>query len=104
MSSDDPLKPDLESNQLAALVFELASQLHAERSARIALQAALIRAGITTDIEIDEAANAPLTREETAAALARSMLKLMRVLRESDDPRAPTRHEAPDQETWERKP
>ncbi|GIL38068.1 hypothetical protein [Roseiterribacter gracilis] len=94
MSSDDPLKPDLDTSQLAALVFELASQLHAERSARIALQNALIRAGITTDIEIGEAAEAALTREETAAALARSMLKLMRVLRESDDPRSPTRHEA----------
>ncbi|MDB5366885.1 MAG: hypothetical protein JWM77_2812 [Rhodospirillales bacterium] len=92
--SDDPLAPDLDSGRLAALVFELASQLHAERSARIALEAALIRAGITTEIEINQAAEAPLTRETVAAALARSMLKLMRVLRESDDPRTPTRHEA----------
>jgi hypothetical protein len=88
------LAPDLDSNRLAALVFELASQLHAERSARIALEAALIRAGITAETEINAAAEAPLTRETTAAALARSMLKLMRVLRESDDPRTPTRHEA----------
>jgi hypothetical protein len=92
--SDDPLAPDLDSNRLAALVFELASQLHAERSARMALEAALIRAGITTEIEINQAAEAPLTRETVAASLARSMLKLMRVLRESDDPRTPTRHEA----------
>ena len=92
--SDDPLAPDLDSNRLAALVFELASQLHAERSARMALEAALIRAGITTEIEINQAAEASLTRETVAASLARSMLKLMRVLRESDDPRTPTRHEA----------
>jgi hypothetical protein len=95
MSGDtDPLNPPLDAGSLSALVFELASQLHAERAARMALQDALLRAGVTTTIEIEQAADAAPTREATAAALERSMRKLMRVLRESDDARTPLRAEA----------
>lgn len=94
MSSDDPLKPDLDTGRLAGLVFELAAQLHAERAARIALEQALLAAGVIQGDAIEQAADAPPARQATAAALSRSMTKLTRVLRESDDPRAPTRHEA----------
>ncbi len=77
--------------QLAGLVFELASQLHAERARRIALEQALISAGILTAGDIEAAA--PATRSETSAALDRAMHGLLRVMAESTDPRTPIRHE-----------
>lgn len=92
--SNDPLKPDLDTGRLAGLVFELASQLHAERSARIALEQALLAAGVLQSGAIDAAADTQPFKQASADALSRSMQKLMRVLREADDPRAPTRHEA----------
>ena len=79
--------------QLAGVVLELASQLHAERVRRIALETALEAAGVLP-------ADAPLTAEQRAivrakggAALGRSMSGLMRVITEGADPRTPLRRE-----------
>lgn len=80
-----------DSERLAGLVFELASQLHAERARRIALEQALVSAGVLTAGAV--AAAAPAARAETSAALDRSMHGLLRMIAESDDPRTPLRHE-----------
>ena len=81
--------PDLE--RLAGLVFELASQLHAERARRIALEQALVSAGVLAAGDVEAAA--PAARSETSAALDRAMHGLLRVMAESTDPRTPIRHE-----------
>ena len=81
--------PDPE--RLAGLVFELASQLHAERARRIALEQALVSAGVLAAGDVEAAA--PAARSETSAALDRAMHGLLRVMAESNDPRTPIRHE-----------
>ncbi len=81
--------PDPE--RLAGLVFELASQLHAERARRIALEQALVSAGVLAAGDVEAAA--PAARSETSAALDRAMHGLLRVMAESTDPRTPIRHE-----------
>ena len=81
--------PDPE--RLAGLVFELASQLHAERARRIALEQALVNAGVLTAGAVEAAA--PAARAETSAALDKAMHGLLRVMAESADPRTPIRHE-----------
>lgn len=81
--------PDPE--RLAGLVFELASQLHAERARRIALEHALVSAGVLTADAVEAAA--PTARAEASAALDRSIDGLLRVMAESADPRTPLRHE-----------
>ena len=80
---------------LAGLVFDLASQLHVERTRRQALEAILARKGIVTAAEIDGAGEDAAFREANAAALDRSIRKLLRVLSEGADPRTPLRAEAP---------
>lgn len=78
-------------DRLAGLVFELASQLHAERARRIALEHALVSAGVIAEGAVEAAA--PDARAETAAALDKAMHGLLRVMAESSDPRTPIRHE-----------
>ncbi len=85
--------PSLE--QLTALVFELASQLHVERARRLALQAALEDAGFLASGALDAAASAAV-RARAAAALDQAMRGMMRVLTENDDPRRPLRAEGGD--------
>lgn len=75
--------------RLAALVFELASQLHVERAHRIALEQALLAAGVITPERLRQAeGNA---RDATSQALDRSVRALMQVMSESDNPRMPLR-------------
>jgi hypothetical protein len=81
--------PSLE--QLTALVFEIASQLHVERMRRIALECALSSAGILDAADTLSPDQAALVHERGEAALTRSMAGLMRVMTESADPKVPLR-------------
>jgi hypothetical protein len=84
--------PDLD--RLAGVVFELASQLHVERAQRIALEAALVEAGVLPADATERLADDAALRRRTQAALDESMSKLLRVITERADPRAPLRPES----------
>jgi hypothetical protein len=75
--------------RLAALVFELASQLHVERAHRTALEQALLAAGVITPELLGQAEVE--ARDATSQALDRSVRALIRVMAESDDARLPLR-------------
>jgi hypothetical protein len=78
-------------DQLTGLVFELASQLHAERVRRIALEAALEEAGVRAETACERLALQLEVRGRSVAALDRAMSGLMRVMTEDVDPRTPLR-------------
>ncbi len=78
-------------DQLTGLVFELASQLHAERARRIVLEAALEEAGVLAQSACERLAPQPEVRRRSAAALDRAMAGLMRVMTKDVDPRTPLR-------------
>lgn len=78
-------------SQLAGLVFELASQLHVERAHRLALQAALEKAGFVDSASLQALASDPALQRHSHETLEESIAKLMRVLMENADPRRPLR-------------
>ena len=75
--------------QLAGLVFELASQLHVERAQRIALQVALERAGVVDAAALQAVAADPDLRRRDREMLEESIAKLLGVLTEEADPSQP---------------
>ena len=79
---------DAEDDTLAALVMDLAAQLHIERQRRLALEEALTRAGIIADDAIEAMVN-------DAAFRAKSQARLMRIITEHGDRTGPLRDEAP---------
>jgi len=81
--------PTLE--QLTALVFELASQLHTERAHRIALECALEAAGVIAVEAAERIASESHVRAKALAGLDRAMAGVMRVMTEDPDPRTPLR-------------
>lgn len=87
--------PVPDNERLAGLAFELASQLHVERTRRLALETVLERAGLLKPGVIDALAEDPALLVRTREGLDRSMHGLMRIITESADPRAPLRGEAP---------
>jgi hypothetical protein len=80
-----------EGDKLAALIFELASQLHVERVRRLALETAMIRAGLISETGLESLADDDAFIARSRAALDEAMDKLMRVLTENADPRMPLR-------------
>ncbi len=81
-------------DQVAAMVLELASQLHVERQRRMALEALLLRQGA-----LDAAALAAMAGDagflaEARAALDTSLHGLLRIMTEAGDPTGPLRAEA----------
>lgn len=76
--------------RMTGLIFELASQLHAERAQRMALEAALVAAGTLSPAAIEVAGAA--ARPEIGAALDVAMEGLLRVIAEDPDPRTPLRN------------
>jgi hypothetical protein len=87
----NPLQPTLDIQKLAAMVFELSSQLHAERLHRLALEAALVQAGVLAAGAPEKLANDPALREASRREAGESIAGLMRVLTEHQDERAPLR-------------
>jgi hypothetical protein len=79
--------PDRE--QLTGLVFELASQLHVERAQRVALQAALEKAGLFDAATLQALALDPEVQRRNHDLLEESISKLLRVLAEDTDARRP---------------
>ncbi|MBV6416395.1 MAG: hypothetical protein CMLOHMNK_00956 [Steroidobacteraceae bacterium] len=69
---------------LAALLFELASQLHVERARRIALELALERGSPPTPAVLDGLASDPEFRRRSQQALDESMARLMGVITDED--------------------
>jgi hypothetical protein len=81
-------------DRLAALVFELSSQLHAERHRRMALERALVAKGVVGEAEIAALADDQAFLGTAREAADRSLRKLLRILSEDGDRRAPLRKEA----------
>ena len=81
--------PDPE--RMAGLIFELASQLHAERAQRMALEAALVAAGLVSPAAIEAAGAA--AQPDIGAALDTAMDGMLRIITEDPDPRIPLRNE-----------
>ena len=83
--------PELDTQRLAGLVFELASQLQAERAHRLALETALARAGVLPPGAVAGLADDPELRAESRRAADESVARLLRVLTEQPDARRPLR-------------
>jgi hypothetical protein len=81
--------------EVAALVFELAGQLHVERHRRMALERALIARGAVSEAEIAALADDPAFLDAARGAADRGLRKMMRILAEDGDRQGPLRGEAP---------
>lgn len=81
-------------DRLAALVLELSSQLHVERHRRMALERALVAKGVVTEAEVAALAEDQAFLGAAREAADRSLRKLLRILAEDGDRRAPLRKEA----------
>lgn len=88
-----PMQPDI--GRLTGLVFELAAQLHIERTRRLALETALERAGGLPPGAVDALADDTAFLSGSRAALEASMRKLLRVLGDDPDPRTPLSGDVP---------
>lgn len=88
-----PMQPDID--RLTGLLFELAAQLHVERTRRLALETALERAGTLAPGAIDALSGDTSLLSLSRAELEVSMRKLLRVLGDDPDPRAPLSGDIP---------
>jgi hypothetical protein len=77
------------TDRLAALVLELAAQLHEERHQRIALEQALQQAGVLDQTAVAAAGLEPRTEKLAQAGLDRSMNSLFAIMTDPDSARAP---------------
>ena len=82
---------DAQVDQLAGLLLEIAGQLHVERTRVLALEHALVAAGVLEPTAGDVAVGDPELRQRTADQLDHSLSALLRVLTEDDDARTPLR-------------
>lgn len=85
----------LDCAAVAALVFELASQLHIERTRRLALEAALADCGVLDPAKVRAAVENPAVRAAAARAADDAVCRLLRSLTESSNEQTPLRAEAP---------
>lgn len=92
-SSDHRYLDNVAPDQIAALVFELASQLHVERQRRIAIETQLSRAGLLDTDALDHAASDVEVRDKGRAELDQALRGLLRIVTETGDPRGPLRAE-----------
>lgn len=81
-------------DRLAALVFELSSQLHVERQRRMALERVLVAKGVVAEAEVAALAEDQAFLGTARDAADRSLRKLLRILAEDGDRKAPLRKEA----------
>jgi hypothetical protein len=86
---------ELDCATVAALVLELASQLHVERARRLALEAVLSDRGVLEQGEVEAAGGKPALSQAAARAADEAVRRLLRILAESSNERAPLRAEAP---------
>ena len=94
MKPDHAYLDSVTHDKLAALLFELASQLHVERQRRIALETALESAGALAPGALDAMADEPAVLEQGRSALDGALRRLMRIMTEAGEPRGPLRDEA----------
>ncbi|WP_070152146.1 hypothetical protein [Sphingobium phenoxybenzoativorans] len=92
-SNDHAYLRNVAPDQLAALIFELASQLHVERQRRIALETALQRAGLLQTDTLDALAADTEIQNMGREALDLALRRLLRIVTETGDPRGPLRAE-----------
>ena len=85
----------LSNDTLAELLFELASQLHVERTRRMALEAALQQRGLLQAADIEAAGADASAAQQACEAADHSIQALLAILSESSDLRAPLRSQAP---------
>ncbi len=74
----------LDCDQLTTLVFELASQLHVERTRRLALELALERAGVLGRETIAEVGQLAQLRDASLVAADHALGKLLQAVAEAD--------------------
>jgi len=79
---------------LAALILELAAQLHVERARRMALEAALEKAGLLPQDAVSAAGRDEGFRSDAQAALDEALEKLLSIVTEDGPPQHPLREEA----------
>lgn len=91
----------IDNSRLAALIFELASQLHVERARRLALETTLTRLGILAPSQVEAAASEPAYRRQSGQLADEAIRRLLRVLTESGDERKPLRGGASESERGE---
>lgn len=84
---------DPQVDRLAQLVFDLAGQLHIERQRRMALETALTRAGVIAPETLGDLASDTEFLSEARSALDASQARLLQILVEHGDRRAPLRPE-----------
>jgi hypothetical protein len=85
---------EVEPDRLAALVFELAAQLHAERQRRMALEEVLVRRGLLERAQMEALAADAGFLGDAQSALDGNLRRLLRILEEAGDARGPLRAEA----------
>lgn len=93
--TDLTLLGDNQSDKLAGLVFELAAQLHIERTRRQALEEILIRNGILNPTAIEALATDADFQNGMRDQLDQAIRRLLTIASEAGDPAAPLREEAP---------
>ncbi len=94
MSEELAIVPPLDTQRLAGLVFELAAQLHAERSRRMALEHALQSCGVLERDAVPAAAADVDCAQRSREAVEESVARLVRVITEGSDPQTPLRERA----------
>lgn len=82
-----------EVDRLAQLVFDLAAQLHIERQRRLALETLLTRSGTVKAADLAVLADDPRFLTEARSQLDESQRRLLTILIEGGDRRAPLRDE-----------
>ena len=92
-STDHAYLQDVTPDKMAALLFELASQLHVERQRRIALETALTRAGTLVPGALDTLGEDEAVIEAGRTALDLALRRLLRIMTETGDARGPLRAE-----------
>ena len=82
---------DPDVDRLAALVFDLAAQLHIERQRRMALETALVKSGTVEESALVALADDEAFLAQSRAALDAAQARLFTILEERGDRRAPLR-------------
>jgi hypothetical protein len=91
---DHTYLPAASIDQVAAMVLELASQLHVERQRRMALEAVLRQRGLLEPADAEALASDEAFLGSARAELDTSLRRLLRIMTEAGDPAGPLRGEA----------